>query len=103
MLPGLNEIINFAIGSEHSIALRQDGKVLSRGYGYLGNGESMTGSGIAIEVKGVDDICAISSADLYSVCLKNDGSIWAWGKNDHGQLGDGTTTNRLIPVRIPDF
>jgi alpha-tubulin suppressor-like RCC1 family protein len=32
--------------------------------------------------------------------LKSDGTVWAWGENDYGQLGDGTTTSRAIPVQV---
>lgn len=35
-----------------------------------------------------------------TVAIKEDGSLWAWGKNFHGQLGDGTRTNRYIPIKI---
>ncbi|HXU05604.1 MAG TPA: RCC1 repeat-containing protein [Polyangia bacterium] len=36
-------------------------------------------------------------------CLarKEDGSLWCWGRNDHGQIGDGTRTPRALPVRVP--
>lgn len=41
---------------------------------------------------------AIGSDSTYEI--RDDGSLWAWGLNDHGQLGDGTTETRISPVRI---
>ncbi|MBI4491966.1 MAG: hypothetical protein HY690_04150, partial [Chloroflexi bacterium] len=41
-----------------------------------------------------------AAGDYHSVALKSDGSVWAWGGNDYGQVGDGTTTPRLIPVQV---
>ena len=38
----------------------------------------------------------------YSLALRSDGTIWATGVNYGGQLGDGTTTDRLIPVQVAD-
>ncbi len=43
---------------------------------------------------------ALSSGAGHTLLVKKDGSLWAWGKNDKGQLGDGTTVNRNAPVRI---
>ena len=40
------------------------------------------------------------SADQHSLAIHTDGTLWAWGRNDHGELGDGTTTNRTSPVQI---
>ena len=34
------------------------------------------------------------------MALQSDGTVWAWGDNSRGQLGDGTTTNRLSPVQL---
>ena len=36
----------------------------------------------------------------HTVALKTDGSLWTWGYNSHGQLGDGTTENRSSPIQI---
>ncbi len=36
----------------------------------------------------------------HSLAIKTDGSLWAWGYNAWGQLGDGTTTDRWTPVRV---
>ena len=33
--------------------------------------------------------------------MKSDGTVWTWGYNAYGQLGDGTTTNRLVPTQVP--
>jgi len=36
----------------------------------------------------------------HTLAIKNDGTLWAWGNNFHGALGDGTFTNRSIPVQV---
>jgi alpha-tubulin suppressor-like RCC1 family protein len=37
---------------------------------------------------------------VHTLAIKNDGTLWAWGNNAFGQLGDGTTTNRIFPVQV---
>jgi alpha-tubulin suppressor-like RCC1 family protein len=34
------------------------------------------------------------------MALRSDGTVWAWGQNNDGQLGDGTKTNRATPVQV---
>lgn len=45
----------------------------------------------------------IASGSLHSCAVLEDGSLWCWGSNEHGQLGDGTTENRSSPVRVRDL
>ncbi len=42
----------------------------------------------------------ISAGENHTLAIKEDGTLWAWGYNFYGQVGDGTTTNRLIPTKI---
>jgi alpha-tubulin suppressor-like RCC1 family protein len=45
-------------------------------------------------------IKAVAAEGGHTVALGSDGTVWTWGFNDHGQLGDGTTTNRATPVQV---
>jgi alpha-tubulin suppressor-like RCC1 family protein len=42
----------------------------------------------------------IAAGEYHTVAIKSDGTLWAWGNNDYGQLGDGTTTNKSVPTQI---
>src|SRR5262249_56532026 len=43
---------------------------------------------------------AIAAGGGHTLALKSDGTIWAWGDNTYGQLGDGSNTQRVTPVQI---
>ena len=45
----------------------------------------------------------IAAGQSSSYALLDDGYVWAWGSNGQGQLGDGTTDDRLSPVRIDGY
>lgn len=47
-----------------------------------------------------DKTDAISAGTYFTLALKANGTVWAWGKNDNGQLGDGTNMERNYPVRV---
>ena len=51
-------------------------------------------------VSGLTGVVAIAGGYYHSLAVKSDGTVWAWGYNGAGQLGDGTTTNRLTPVPV---
>ena len=46
------------------------------------------------------DVVAVAAGSDHTIALKGDGRGWAWGENWKGQLGDGTTTDSLIPVEV---
>ncbi|MGA9138814.1 MAG: hypothetical protein WBZ29_01220, partial [Methanocella sp.] len=53
----------------------------------------------------IDNIASISVSDYVILALKKDGTLWAWGNNQHGQIGDGTFTKdipygKYVPVRV---
>ncbi|WMJ16495.1 hypothetical protein RA955_18125 [Geobacillus proteiniphilus] len=52
------------------------------------------------QVKGLKNIIFITTNGTSSMALQNDGTLWAWGYNKFGQLGDKTTIDRNIPVKI---
>ncbi|HEX4459803.1 MAG TPA: hypothetical protein VIA18_17615 [Polyangia bacterium] len=47
-------------------------------------------------------VTAIALGDNHGCALESNGTIWCWGTNDHGQLGDGTTTTRPAAVQVVD-
>jgi alpha-tubulin suppressor-like RCC1 family protein len=66
--------------------------------GQLGNGTTTSHDApVRIQSTGVsaDEVIALACGDVHSLYIRGDGSLWAAGGNFHGQLGDGTTVNRL--------
>ena len=43
---------------------------------------------------------SVDGGDIHTVALRSDGSLWSWGNNDYGQLGNGTTTPSYSPANV---
>jgi len=69
------------------------------GGGLLGDGSSYTRATPG-PVSNLAGVGLISAGSTFSLALKSDGSLWSWGYNDRGQLGDGTTLDRNTPVLV---
>jgi alpha-tubulin suppressor-like RCC1 family protein len=90
------------------VALDNNGRVIAWGannVGQLGRGTCCAGSSTPQFVLNSDlsvfnDVKFVTASNETSYAVKNDGTIWAWGSNDNGQIGDGTTTNRYNPVQV---
>src|SRR5947208_1201552 len=49
---------------------------------------------------GLTDVVQVSAGAYHTLARRADGTVWAWGWNGVGQLGDGTTASRSMPVRV---
>lgn len=100
-------ITAISAGRDGSLAVRSDGAVLSWGannYGQLGNGTTAPFFRATPDVvTGVTNAVAVSlgTGRAHGLALRGDGSVWAWGNNAAGQLGDGTVFARLAPAPVP--
>ncbi|WP_081815116.1 hypothetical protein [Leifsonia aquatica] len=105
MPPGVT-FTSVKAGSLYSTALGSDGKAYAWGYnnyGQLGNG-TITSSSVPVAVTlpaGVTFTSVnLAAGGSHSLALGSDGKTYAWGANNYGQLGIGTTTNSTIPVPV---
>jgi alpha-tubulin suppressor-like RCC1 family protein len=93
-----------AVGYSHSLALRDDGTVFAWGddsSGELGSGRKlMSTTGIPVVFPNNGKVAAAEAGRNHSLALQTDGTVWAWGQNDYGQLGDGTNTGRSVPEKV---
>ncbi len=105
---GLTNVVAIAAGGNHNLALKSDGTVWAWGdnqRGQIGDGTT-TDRLLATQVHGpgdvgfLTDVVAIAAGWTHSLALRSDGTVWAWGHNYRGKLGDGTTTDRYVPVQV---
>ncbi|AEC02728.1 fimbrillin family protein [Parasphaerochaeta coccoides] len=96
-------------GSYHTMILKKDGTLWATGrnnYGQLGDGTTDS-KGMPVQVKAsttpndfMTDVEAVSTGVYHTMILKKDGTLWATGYNEYGQLGDGTSNDRSTPVQV---
>lgn len=97
--------VSVAVSDRHSLALMEDGSLYAWGY----NDASQLGDGsnkIRLEpVKvewptGADKPIAIATGKTHNFALTKDGSVYTWGNNNYGKLGDGTYDKKDVPAKI---
>ncbi|HYE04180.1 MAG TPA: cadherin-like domain-containing protein [Planctomycetota bacterium] len=96
-------------GDHHALAVKQDGSVIawgSDGEGQLGNGATTTlDQESPVAVTGLTNIIAVAGGGGYagagfSLALRADGNVYAWGRAAAGELGNGSTTGSAVPVQV---
>jgi alpha-tubulin suppressor-like RCC1 family protein len=108
LIPGLSGVIEISAGrsadTEFTAVVDQNGHVFEFGSnfdGQMGNGShSSTPQFTPIQVAGIDSVVSVATGYGHVLALKRDGTIWAWGSNAFGQLGDGTRTDVPTPAPV---
>ena len=107
-VPGMSNVVDIAVGGEFSLALTRDGQVWAWG----GNLTAVVNCNppwvdpyrtVPVPVTGLSDVTAIDAGGGLAVALKSDGSVWTWGTDNFGQLGDGgpiPSANRCTPQQV---
>ncbi|MBI3795231.1 MAG: RCC1 repeat-containing protein [Nitrospinae bacterium] len=96
-------------GGAHTVALTASGTAWawgSNGFGQIGDGTN-TDKLSPVQVQNTSDpsgyltnVVAVSAGYQHTLALTASGTVWAWGSNASGQIGDGTTTTRYAPVQV---
>ncbi|MDZ7814466.1 MAG: hypothetical protein U5N86_00215 [Planctomycetota bacterium] len=110
---GLGDIVAISAGFKYNLALCEDGSLWTWGenyFGQIGNGkgeEVYSKEPLPVRVskpEGMGNVLAISTGWFHNLALCEDGSLWAWGNNSSGQIGNGKggeeDSKELLPVRV---
>jgi alpha-tubulin suppressor-like RCC1 family protein len=111
-VPGLEGIVSLAAGSLNCLALDAHGKLWAWGYNNVGQvGNNSTSNQLSpvrvMAPKGsadayLENIIAVSAEMEHTLAVKEDGTVWGWGENDHGRLGYAITgnVNQQLPGQV---
>lgn len=90
-------------GGDYFVALKTDGSLWAWGnnnYGQMGNGTNTGTFPAPVQVGNSTNWSKISGGDQHILAIKNDGTLWGWGYNFWGQLGNSSSTNQTTPIMI---
>jgi alpha-tubulin suppressor-like RCC1 family protein len=91
-------------GFNHACAIRNDGTAWCWGQntsGQLGDGTTIDRtSPVAVVATGLPKLSAIAGGQAHTCAIGNDHSVWCWGANESGELGNGTMSDNHTPVKV---
>ena len=98
-----DNVMQAAAGGYHSLVLKKDGTLWACGRneeGQLGDGTNIERHEL-VRIKNLSNVTAlVDHCYVASYAIMEDGTLWGWGHNLFGQLGDGTTINRNTPQQV---
>ena len=100
---GFTNWCNISTGTNFSLAIRTNGTIWGWGLqsqGQLGDGTAANKSSPVSVVGGFTDWCQVSAGSNHSAAVRTNGTIWAWGCNGAGRLGNDNTTDVSSPVSV---
>jgi alpha-tubulin suppressor-like RCC1 family protein len=102
---GFTDWVQASAGSSHSLGLRANGTLWAwgnNGNGQIGNNIVTTvfiSSPVSV-VGGFTDWIQASAGNIFSLGVRANGTLWAWGNNVNGQVGDNTNVQKSSPVSV---
>lgn len=99
-----NNWTSISSGYNHNLAIKADGSLWSWGENTLGQAgtgnTSTTGISVPVQIASSSKWRTISAGGFYSMAISANGTLWTWGDNYYGELGNGTTATETVPVQI---
>lgn len=102
-VPNLNNVISIAANEDSSFALKSDGTLMAWGsnsYKKLGIGNITSSQKSPVPVHNLSNVTKMTMGLKNGAAIKQDGSLWTWGQNDNGQIGDNTIIDRNSAVQV---
>ncbi len=98
-----NNWVQVAAGTAHTVGLQYNGTLWTWGdnsSGQLGTDQIPSYSASPVQIGSGQSWKAIAAGDYHTLALRSDGTIWAFGNNSSGQLGDGSGATTNFPVQV---
>ncbi|MEW6088155.1 MAG: hypothetical protein AB1498_07600 [bacterium] len=100
-----NSWILVSAGYQHTLGLKSNGTLWAWGFNYSGQLGDSTGGvetdkNYPIQIGSDKKWVSVSAGEFHSIALKSDGTLWTWGLNDYGQLGDSTNMDKNAPAQV---
>lgn len=90
-------------GVSFCVSTKKDNTLWSWGrnqYGQLGLGDTYNNRSSPVQVGALTNWKTPSGGEGFAVCIKTDGTLWSWGRNSSGMLGQNDTISRSSPVQV---